>query len=87
MQDNISVSSSWNEKYLREMLQKTKTRHLCSLQFFPENRANYEIMWNKGSNVRIMLRRGAFLLPFCSGKAVSISYSECAFVALGIQHA
>jgi hypothetical protein len=25
--------------------------------------------------------------PFCCGKAISITYTECAFAAFGVQHA
>jgi len=36
---------------------------------------------------RVTSNLGAFVNHCCNGKALSITYSECSFVALGIQHA
>ena len=42
---------------------------------------------SKTGNARITQHRGAFVQQLLQWKAISITYSECVFVALGIQHA
>ena len=42
---------------------------------------------NKTGNVRTMLIEERSCNHCCSGKAITIIYFECVFVALGIQHA
>ena len=41
---------------------------------------------NNTDNVRVMQQWGAFVQPFLQWKTISITYSECVSVALGIQH-
>ena len=48
---------------------------------------NEELKCNKTGNARKMWHSGAFVQHCCSGKAISITYSECVSVALVIQHA
>jgi len=45
--DKDSLNSSWNEKYFRQSLPLKARNILCSITFFSENRAVYEIMWKK----------------------------------------
>jgi len=42
---HISLISSSNYKYFNKSSRKNKTHILCSITFFSENRAVYEIMW------------------------------------------
>ena len=44
-------------------------------------------MSNKTDNARITLHSGAFVHRCCCGKAIGVTYSECAFTAFGNQHA
>jgi len=43
--DHNSLISSYSEKCVIHAVEKTKTHILCSITFFLENRADYEIMW------------------------------------------
>jgi len=42
--ENISLNSSWNEKYFRQKLWSA-TRFLISINFYLKNSAVYEKMW------------------------------------------
>jgi hypothetical protein len=53
--DHILFSSSYNGKYFRQKLQKKSKSISCSLTFFFENRAVYEIMWK--NNVQLAGQR------------------------------
>jgi len=45
----MSLNYYQNKDFFFKMkvVQKVKTYILCSIFFFPENRAYYEIMWNR----------------------------------------
>jgi len=47
--DRITPSSSYNEKKMFQIkvVEKIKTRSLCSVTLAPENRVIYEMMWEK----------------------------------------
>jgi len=45
------------------------------------------VSYNKTGSVHIMIHWAAFMQPLCSGIAKSVTYSECVFVALGVQYA
>jgi hypothetical protein len=49
--DHISLSSSWNEKYIRKLHRETRKTHFTFSAFCFENRAAFEIIWN---NIVIM---------------------------------
>jgi hypothetical protein len=42
--DDIVLNSSWNTKYFRKFVEKSK-HILCSITFFFQHRAVYAIMW------------------------------------------
>jgi hypothetical protein len=46
MYDNVSLNFSLNEMLQTKVVAGIKTHILCSLPLFPENYADYEIMWN-----------------------------------------
>jgi hypothetical protein len=50
--DNISLSSSCNEKCFRQSCSENQTTHFMLNTFFPENRAVYEIMCKSYGRVR-----------------------------------
>jgi len=60
--------------------------------FFKWQKQNRTFVWNpvtkgkKTANVRIIQHSGTSCNHRCSGQALSITYSKCGFVALGIQN-
>jgi len=44
---SISLNFSENETFMINFVEKTNTQILCSIAFFPENRAVYAIMRKK----------------------------------------
>jgi hypothetical protein len=57
-------------------------------KYFVQEKAIHKNENNKTDNARtnVTLRRVRTTIFYC-GKAISITYSECVFVALGIHHA
>jgi hypothetical protein len=51
--DHITPSSSYNKKkFQMKVAEKIKTHSLCSVTPTPENRAVYEVMWEKYGRAR-----------------------------------
>jgi hypothetical protein len=84
--DNITLNSSWNEKYFRQSCRVNQNAHLFSITFFPENRVVHERMWkNIVESGKLQMTILCLLIACWISKATNTHLAYVILLALPLQ--